>query len=150
MSKVVVSKLRVGPVAFLMATGAVIGACVLYSDITGRGLTDTQLYRVLGYAIYPVFYGALAVGLWQFASMLSKRADYLTVDGDQVSIGRKTILGDDISSISLRHTSLVSELVFQRRNGSDIIIKSYMLSRPANEVLAHLHSLLFKPQPMTA
>jgi len=144
MSKVVVSRLRVGPVALLMALGAVMGACVLYTDITGRGLTDTLFYRVLGYAIYPVFYGALAFGLLQFASMLSKRADYLTVDGDQISIGRKTIQGSEISSISLRHTSLVSELVFQRRNGSDIVIKSYMLSKPANDVLVQLHSLLLR------
>jgi len=149
MSKVIVSGMKARPLVIIMGLGAALGAYMLYSDTAGRGLNETIFYKVLGNLIYPVFYGALATGLWQFASMFLRRADYLAVQGDLVSIGSKEVPRSDISGVTLQHTSLVSELVLHRRSGSDIVIKSYMLSRPASEVQAHLHRLIFKPDALT-
>jgi len=86
MSKTIVSGLKAGPQICLIGAGIAIGAYVLYDDITGSGLRDTLWYRALGFAIYPIFYGVLLVGLWQSGRMLSKRKDYLSVDGDQIAI----------------------------------------------------------------
>jgi hypothetical protein len=149
MSKVIVSGLKARPLVTIMGLGAALGAYMLSSDTAGHGLNETMFYKGLGNLIYPVFYGALATGLWQIASMFLRRADYLAVQGDLVSVGSKEVPRSDISGVTLQHTSLVSELVLHRRSGSDIVIKSYMLSRPASEVQAHLHSLIFKPDALT-
>jgi hypothetical protein len=143
MSKTVVSGLRIGPLICFIAVGVGIGAHFLYGDITGSGLRDTLWYHALGYAIYPVFYGALLVGLWKSARMLSKREDYLSVEGDQIAVGDQKIQFEEISRISLR-SNLVTDLVFERRNGRDVVLKSWMLARPAHEVIAHLNALLFR------
>lgn len=57
--------------------------------------------------------------------------------------GGKTLQCGEISQISVRH-NLVTDLVFQRRNGPDVVVKSWMLSKPAHEVLADLKSILLR------
>lgn len=105
-------------------------------DFAGRGLVQTQLYKLLGPLIYPIFYGAAVFALWRLMALLRQRATYLMASPHAVFVAGKRIPAETITGVRVRKNWLgVRELVFDRRNTVPLAIRTYILSETAYEAL---------------
>ena len=139
----VVSGLKAWPLIIWTALFGFFGAYMLYEDTQGRGLNQTTYYRVLGLAIYPVFYGAAAFVLIKLASLLWHRNDYLRVDGRSLVMGSKVMPFTDVRDIVLRTNYLgLTRVAIICHEGRDAEVMGYMLSQPTGPTIAALREAL--------
>ena len=139
----VVSGLRTWPLVVWPALFGSFGAYMLYEDAQGRGLNQTTFYRLLGAAIYPVFYGALAYVLVKLGSMLRHRNDYLRVDAHSLAVGGKVMPFTDVRDVVLRTNYLgLTRVAIVCDEGRDAEVMGYMLSQPTGPTIATLREAL--------
>jgi hypothetical protein len=139
----VLSGLKSWPLLLWTALFALFGALTLYDDAQGRGLNQTMYYREVGVAIYPIYYGLLALLLTNYVSMLWHRNDYLRVDEHSLAVGRKVIPLTDVKEVVLRTNFLgLSRVAVVREEGKDVEVMGYFLSQPTGPTIARLRAAL--------
>lgn len=139
----VVSGLKTWPLVVWPALFGFFGAYMLYEDAHGRGLHQTMFYPLLGVAIYPVFYGAVAFLLVKLASMLWHRADYLRVDGHSLAMGGKVMPFTSVRDVVLRTNYLgLTRVAIVCDEGRKAEVMGYMLSQPTGPTIATLREAL--------
>jgi predicted CDP-diglyceride synthetase/phosphatidate cytidylyltransferase len=126
----------------LLAVFVVLGAISLYAaheDLTSEGLKRTQLFLAIGYAIYPLFYGACVFALWKLVSLYRRADAFVTLDGSSVFVWDKEIPLHEISSISVRRGLFsLRWIVIAQSDGAETKVSSIALARPVSEVVARL------------
>ncbi len=143
MNTVVISRLRIEWLFVWTALVVLAGAYVLRSDLQGQGLRATQLFPTLGYALSPLFYGAVAWLLYPLASLFQDSDCYLAVSGGALKIGRRRIPIADIEAVRIGRNGLrLRELVVIRSNGGTVGVRTYMLARRLPDVIAELQQAL--------
>jgi hypothetical protein len=143
MNRRVVSGLNAAPLVFWIAVFALIPTYALHEDLTSDGLRRTQAFLVLGYLLYPLFYGGAAFALFRLASMFQQRRDYITIDDDTVAFGRTIVPLADIREVDVRRNWLgLEQLVVLRNQAADYRVAAYALSRPICEVATELKAVV--------
>ena len=139
MNRRVVAGLNGGVLIFWISFFGLMGAFTLGADIRGEGLKGTQAFLVLGYLLYPLFYGAIAFLLIRFASMFRRRREFLNIGDGTVAFGRTTIPFGDVREVHVGRNWLgVKQLVVLRNEGADYRLAGFALSRPVADVVADL------------
>lgn len=138
--RVVVSGCRKANLVVILT---LLGAIALYGadqDLTtSDGLKRTQLFLVLGYAAYPLFYGGCAFSIWKMASLYRRADTLLTMDSSNLFVWGKEIPLREISSVSVERGPLFSrQLVIARKDGTQRRISSVALASPIYEVADRL------------
>jgi hypothetical protein len=126
----------------LLALLVVVGAIALYAaheDLTSDGLKRTQLFLAIGYAIYPLFYGACAFAMWKLLSLYRRADAFVTLDGSSLFVWSKEIPLHEISSISVRRgLFFLRWIVIAQSDGAETKVSSIALTRPLCDVAARL------------
>jgi hypothetical protein len=118
-----------------------IGAYALHEDLTSDGLKRTQIYLVLGFFTYPLFYGAVLFALFKFASMFRRRIDYIALGDGSIMIGQRVVPIAEVRTIdATRNWMGLKQLVVRRTQGNDIRLAAYALSRRVEDVTADLRA----------
>lgn len=141
--RVVVSACRkVNLLAFLTIV-AFIALYAAFKDLTSEGLKGTQIFLVLGYAIYPLFYGTCLFVLWKLTSLYRQADTFLSMDTSNLFIWGEDIPLKEISSVTVQPSALFSRLVIATKDGTETKISSAALARPicdvADQVKAAAH-----------
>lgn len=117
---------------------------VLFKDINGIGLKNTLVFNVVGYFTFPLFYG-LSIFIIMRMYILFRYSDkYIFVSDGKLFVGRNSLIAiDEISSVATKRNAIfLKEIVVKSKDGRDIKIKSYVLSRSTHEVTNKLKELL--------
>lgn len=139
----VVSSLKGGPFILWAAIFACCGAAALYRDLMGQGLKGTQLYLLLGWLIYPVFYGSVIYVILSLTRLFRHRRDYLKLDTSSIIFGEKLVPLTDVRDVMVSRNWLgLKLLVVARNEGKPIRMASYGLTRPATEIARVLKEAL--------
>jgi hypothetical protein len=142
-SRRVVAGLNGAVIILWIVLVGLMGAYVLREDLASDGLKRTQVYLMLGYLTYPLFYGAVLFALFKFVSMFRRRADYVALGHGSIMIGQRAVQMDEIRTIeATRNWMGLKQLVVRRTEGYDIRLAAYALSRPVDEVAADLRAAM--------
>ncbi len=110
-----------------------------HEDLTSEGLRRTQAFLLLGYALYPLFYGACLFLAWKLITMLRHADSFVSIDGSNVLVWTKEIPLREISSVSLQPAfPFVDRLVIRLNDGTETKLNSLALDRPASEVASRI------------
>jgi len=129
------------PVLLIVAFG-LLGASVLWADLNGRGLNQTQAFLILGPLIYPLFYGCCALLLAFCVLLFRRRRNFLAVTADELKFGTRIISLEDITEVQVTRPFGVKMLVVVPRAGSVSRITGFSLTRPVSQVAADLRKLV--------
>jgi len=129
-------------ISLLIGVVAAIMLYVLREDLNGTGINQTILFEIFGYAAYPIFYGCCIVAILGIGYRFRFKNDYLFIVNDSLMLAGREIC----------HVSAIRNVV-QKRNwigqkeiiihfGEDglLRLKSYLLSRPSDDVVQTLKS----------
>ena len=126
----------------LLVSAVAVGAIMLYAaheDFTSDGLKRTQLFLVIGYAIYPLFYGACVFLLWKLMSSYRRADTFVTLDASNLFVWNKEIPLREISSIRVtRGLFFLRSIVITQSHGAMTKVSSIALARPLPDVAARL------------
>jgi hypothetical protein len=112
---------------------AVGAALVLRSDLSGEGLRGTLLFKSIGYSVYPVFYGCIAILIFRFGRLLANGGDYLSASDSSIVVGGRVLPLDGLSVDVTRNWLGLREIVFLRNSQREFAVKAYALSKPVAE-----------------
>jgi hypothetical protein len=135
--------MNAAPLVFWIALFTLIPIYALHEDLTSDGLRRTQAFLVLGYLIYPLFYGGVTFVLFRLGSMFQQRRDYVSIDDDSLGFGRTTVPLADVREVDVRRNWLgIDQLVVHRKHAADYRLAGYVLSRPVTEVATEVRAAL--------
>ena len=143
MSRRIIAGLNGIVILFWLAFIVLIAGYVLHEDLTSDGLRRTQAFLVLGYFLYPLFYGGVAYLLVAFASMYRRRGAYIGLQDTAFAFGRRIVPFSDVRQVDVRRNWLgLKQLVVVRNEARDYRLAAYALSRPVDDVAADLRAAL--------
>jgi len=125
-----------------MIGAAALGFAALYTDFTSDGLRGTQMFRAIGYMVYPVFYGSVALLLYRFGSHLANGDAYLTASANSITVGGKTIPLEGLQVSIVRNWLDLREIEFRCHGQRRFAVKAYYLAQPYSEVVTELNRAL--------
>lgn len=138
MHKRVISSIRSEVVVIWLLAVAIGTGWMLHEDLTSDGLRKTLMFRSLGYAVYPVFYGCMAYLLYWFGRRLSRGSEYLTAANGSIAIGETVIPIEGLTFETRRNFLGLREIAFSRDGQRVFATKAYFLARPFAEVVEEL------------
>jgi len=146
----VISGLNATPILLWIGASVITLGYMASQDLAGAGLNQTQAYLSLGSAIYPLFYGSGIYGLYHFASMYFRRAEFVSIDDSCIAFGRTKIPLSDIRGIAVERNRIgIRRLVVSCRKGEDYHLADYYLSQSASDVEDDLTSIVAAQRRVT-
>jgi hypothetical protein len=139
--------MRSGPVCAIAFAFAAAAAYVIRADLHGNGVRNTLLYELTGKASFIIFYGLVIAGIISQLRMLPMKDEWMTASDDTVCVGNRQIVLAEVSNVEVRRNWIgLRELVFHQADGTEFKTKVYLLSRPLQQLVPELKSLILNSQ----
>jgi predicted CDP-diglyceride synthetase/phosphatidate cytidylyltransferase len=132
--KSVVSGCRKVNLLVCLVVVGVIALYALHEDLTSDGLRRTQVFLAIGYAIYPLFYGACAFCILKLASLYRRADAFVSLNSSSLFVWDKEIPLREVSSISVKRGLFLRWLIIAQNNGTETKVSSAALIKPVDNV----------------
>jgi hypothetical protein len=137
-----ISDLRAVPLLVAIALILLLLGAVLSGDLRGEGLSQSMAYHVLGWALYPVFYGSCLVLLVRLCRSLLQRKSFLFFDGRDLRAG--SLMRIELSKVRLeiRTNRLgLREVHFYEGDARRLTMKAYSFAVPVQSISRTIEGL---------
>lgn len=110
-------------------------AVAVYYEILHNGLRGTIYYRSLGYAVYPIFYGACTIALIKLIKLFNDNKYIYISDGRELHVGGYYVELQKINKVYEQRDILFKKLYFETIDKQTISTNVYLLDRSSNEII---------------
>ena len=139
--RIVISRLRTGPVWLGIVIVVVAGGFSIWHDLRGSGGNQTLLFETTGQLAYPIYYGVLIACLIMGFRTLRLKDEWITASDREITIGGRKMSAEDLRNVEVRQNWIgLNRLVLLSRKGPELATKTFLLESPLSKVVPELRA----------